>query len=194
MASPAPVKRSRWRWWLLLLLAWPAAELVSLTFLVDRIGGAAVGAIVLVTGILGVVVMAGARRRWRVVTASLRPAGPPDATSSVEGSLADVLQPGRLSDPALTFAAGFLLLLPGPIGDVVGVALLIPGVRALVAATVAVRVGRRFPQAASGLRTFRIRGSGTVVRGESWDQTPSEDGSPKQDPSPNPPPALPPGA
>jgi UPF0716 protein FxsA len=192
MSTPAPVKRSRWRWWLLLALSWPAAELIGLTILVDRFGPAAVAALVVVTGILGVVVMIGARRRWREVTASLRPGRSPMNSDGAEATLADILQPGRLSDPALTFVAGLLLLLPGPIGDVLGLALLVPGVRALVAATVAIRVGRRFPQASSGLRTFRIRSSGTIVRGESWDDPPASGPNPPE--AEEPPPALPPGA
>jgi UPF0716 protein FxsA len=190
MATPAPVKRSRWRWWLLLLLVWPAAELIALTLLVDRVGPAVASAVVLLTGVLGIVVMVGARRRWREVTAALRPGRTPQTSDAAEATLADVLQPGRLSDPALTWVAGLLLLLPGPIGDVVGLALLIPGVRALVAATVAIRVTKRFPQAASGLRTFRIRSSGTIVRGQSWDEPPRDDRPGPQDP----PTALPPGA
>lgn len=197
MTTPRATPRRR-RWWLLLFLAWPAAELISLAALVDRFGGAAVAALVLATAILGVLVMVGARRRWHDVTASLRPSRPPVDASGVEASgveasgvgasVADILEPGRLSDPALTVVAGLLLVLPGPIGDALGLVLLIPGVRALVAASVAVKVARHFPQAASGLRTFRIRSSGTIVTGETWND-PSSGG---QDGPQDPPPALPP--
>lgn len=177
--------RSRWRWWFLALLAWPALELVALTLLVDAIGPAYVWLWVVATGVLGVIVLIATRRRWRSVTSELRrsPTGTPPRAD--ETTLAGLLEPGRLSDPALSMFAGLLLLLPGPIGDLIGLALLIPGVRAIFAATVAVRVARRFPQAASGLRSFRIRSGGTIVRGEAF--------PPDDDPGPAPtPPALPP--
>jgi UPF0716 protein FxsA len=183
--------RSRWRWWFLALLAWPALELVALTLLVDAVGAAYVWLWVMATGVLGIIVIIAARRRWRTVTADLRRSTSGAQTVPDESTLVGLLEPGRLSDPALSLFAGVLLLLPGPIGDVVGLALLIPGVRALFAAKVAVRVGRRFPQAASGLRSFRIRSGGTIVYGETLAQ--EGPGRTPEDPNQEPP-ALPPPA
>lgn len=178
--------RSRVRWGLLVFLLWPVIEVVGLMVMSDVLGRTLTWIWILTSAALGVLVVLAARRRWRTVTTELRGTANPSGTPPDEAALASLLEPGRLSDPALSGLAGVLLIVPGPVSDVVGVALLIPGVRALFAANVATRLTRRFPDAAQGLRSFRLRTGGPTVPGDSG---PSED-----PPGPTPPTALPPSA
>ncbi len=78
----------------------------------------------------------------------------------------------ELTDGLLVAVGGLLILLPGFVSDVCGLALLLPPTRAFVRARLVSAAERRAP----GLRTARIRGSGPVVDGEVVDGEVVDDG------------------
>lgn len=68
----------------------------------------------------------------------------------------------ELTDGLLVAVGGVLLLVPGLVTDVAGLLLLVRPVRALVRR----RLVRAAEERAPGLRTARIRASGTIIDGE----------------------------
>ena len=99
---------------LLFFVAIPILELYVGSLVVDAVGFGPATLLLLAAVVLGVVVMRSAWRR--------RP---------------------RNTDSAILMAAGILLLLPGYVGDVVGLLLLLPPVRAMVRVWIGQRVARR---------------------------------------------------
>jgi UPF0716 protein FxsA len=83
---------------------------------------------------------------------------------------------GPMTDGGLLAAAGFLLLLPGFVSDVVGLALLVPPVRGVVRGA----LGRRFT-----VRTARVR------RGRRPDYLDVDESRRRSDQRPDPPELLP---
>lgn len=129
---------------LLLLLAAPLLELALLIKLAGMIGFWPTMLLIVVTAVAGVMVARaqgmGVMRRMMEGSAT----GRPPVVPVVEG--------------ALLFVAGGLLISPGPIGDALGLALLVPPLRALLASRIAQRMAL-----AGGIFTYE-------VRGEQWDE------------------------
>ena len=74
----------------------------------------------------------------------------------------------ELTDGLLVAAGGFLILLPGFVSDLVGLALLLPPSRRLIRSRLVSAAERQVP----GLRTARIREGGPVVEGSVLDPDP----------------------
>jgi UPF0716 protein FxsA len=103
---------------LLLLIAWPIAEIKVLILASQRIGGPTVLLLLAAAALLGSFLM---RRPGLGVAASMR------------RSWAQGVPPARgMFDALCLLAAGFLLLLPGFLSDGAAVLLLLPPVRALL--------------------------------------------------------------
>ncbi len=161
--------------WFLLLVVLPVLEIVSIIAMTSWIGGAATFALIIVTAVIGLLVMRHAGRSWW--TALQASVGRPDAQG--------VSTPARLPDGALAadrgllFLAGLLLAIPGFIGDVIGLLLVIPATRALVRVGVAGWFVRRFVAITGpgGATLWRLRRSpSSTVRVERVDETPPRDG------------------
>jgi UPF0716 protein FxsA len=104
------------KWLVLIVVAWPFAELVIFIAVAVAVGfGPAVG-LSLLTSVLGVLVLRyGGGAHIQRFRASLNQAGMSGLSTDAAGSF--------------TVVAGILLLLPGFIGDVLGLLLLIPMVQ-----------------------------------------------------------------
>ena len=117
------------------LLIWSVAEISAFVVVGGWIGLAGVLAVVLGTGVAGVMVL---RRQGVALAGAIR--GP--------GGMGAAGQAGLLALSAV------LLILPGLLSDVVGLVLLLPPVRALIAARIGARVvvsGTRGPGAAEDI-------------------------------------------
>lgn len=121
--------------WLLLLLAVTFAELVTVWQVGLRVGFWPTVALIVATGILGAALAKREGLRvWREWRAALE-----------QGKVPAV----GLVDGLLVLLGGVLLLAPGLLGDVVGVLLLVPPTRRLVATFVRARLEARFGQMAA---------------------------------------------
>jgi len=105
---------------LLILVALPLLELAVLIRVGQIIGVAATLAIVIGTAVLGFMMLR--RQGFTIVTR---------ARQAVASGIPPVLP---VAEGALVFFAGFLLILPGLIGDAIGLILLVPPVRRSIAA------------------------------------------------------------
>lgn len=113
---------------LLPFVLWPLGEIAAFAMVGDRIGAVNTVLLVVAAGALGLMIL---RRQGLAALATLKngdPAAPPPA--------------GRLLDALAVTLAGLLLLLPGFLSDVVGLALLVPGVRQGLGAWLAARIIR----------------------------------------------------
>lgn len=144
--------RGALRWVLLALVAVPLLELVVLVWVAHRIGGWTV-LLLLAAAVLGALVLKhGGPSTFRRVREAARAGRPPT---------------GELADAFLTVLGGVLLLVPGFVTDVVGLACLVPpfrwGARVLLVRLMARAVTR-------GTVSFRTA-HGRVVRGRVVDGT-----------------------
>jgi UPF0716 protein FxsA len=135
---------------LLLLILWPAAELLVAIKVAEAIGLLATLLALAITWPLGVrVLRAEGRsgwRRWRTAIAAGGPAG----NEAVHG--------------ALGVAGGALLIVPGFISDLVGLVLLAPPSRSLVRAGLVRNLRRRlFVRTAGGPRRYDVDSTATEV-------------------------------
>jgi UPF0716 protein FxsA len=141
-----------------LLVVVPAVEIASIVVMASWVGGALTFALIVVGAVVGALVMRHAGRAW---WAGLRnSAGVPDASGvATAPTLPDSKQ---LADRGLLFLGGLLIALPGFVGDILGVVLLVPFVRS----------GLRVAAAAWFLRRFsKVTGPGGFVVWEQRGQT-----------------------
>ena len=106
------------------LLIWSVAEISAFVVVGGWIGLLGVLALVLGTGVAGVMVL---RRQGVALAGALRGSGG--------------LQAGGLGQAGLLVLGAVLLVMPGLLTDVVGLALMVAPVRAIVAARIGVRAG-----------------------------------------------------
>ena len=132
---------------LLLFTLLPLADLILLVWIGRQVGVAPVLGLVVGTAVLGAVVA-----RWR----GLR------AWRSFRAELAAGRVPANeAADGLLVLSAATLLVMPGPIADVLGGLLLVPPVRAAARTWLLVRVGRKIEA--------RVRGFGRGTGGDVLD-------------------------
>lgn len=106
-----------------LALLWMLAEIAAFIVIGGAIGVLASLAVILLTAILGAAVLRRPRRM------------------SVQGAMADPARAiATMAGQAMALLAGVLLVLPGFLGDMAGLILLLPPVQALLAAAVARRM------------------------------------------------------
>ncbi len=128
----------------------PLAEIFLLGRLGMRLGAAPLLLLIAATGALGI---------WLI-----RRAGRPSLQTL--SRLPDDPDPARVArnwEQALLFVAGLLLLLPGPLSDLLGLALLWPQTRRRVARGLAASVARFIPAAPPDAATGRVV-EGEVIR------------------------------
>ncbi|MGN0062971.1 MAG: FxsA family protein [Nocardioides sp.] len=137
--------------WVLLLLVVPLLEIFVIAQVGSAIGVWWTLALLVVSGALGVWLVAReGRRAWR----SLR-------TAVQQG-----LTPAReLADGALVLIGGALLVFPGFVTDVLGLVLVLPFTRPLARGLLTAAIGRRFA-VIPDVRRPGPSGSGPVVRGD----------------------------
>lgn len=80
----------------------------------------------------------------------------------------------ELTDGVLVSVGGLFIMVPGFVSDLIGFAFLLPPTRALLRRRWVRAIERRSP----GLRTARMRGTGTVVDGEVVDDAPPKPADP----------------
>jgi UPF0716 protein FxsA len=149
---------------LLLLFALPVAELAVLIRLSQAIGVLDAIGLLLLTSLVGV---------WLTRRAGL------SAVRRIRRTQEAGRLPSReMTDGALGVAAGVLLVVPGFITDVLGVALFLPPVRAGVRA-LALRWFRRDGRVVRRGRTFQGDGGSAVVDVESWEEAPVSEPRPQ---------------
>lgn len=111
--------------WFFLLIVFPAVEIASIVLMTQWIGGTATFLWILAAFVLGAYVMRFSGRSW---WSGLRDAsGAPD----VAGVSTAPRKPdtAKLADQGLLFLAGLLIAIPGFVGDLLGLVLLLPFVR-----------------------------------------------------------------
>lgn len=149
-----------------LLVAVPLIDLALLIWLAPRIGAAWTFVLVFASMALGIVLSRQqGRRAWR----------------DLQQALTDGRTPGlELVSGALAMLGGFALITPGPITDVVGLVLLVPPLRALVARALHRRLSARAAHLGMdpGLVRARMDRSGTIEGEVVDDPTP-----PRSDPT-----------
>jgi UPF0716 protein FxsA len=107
-------------------VAYPLLELALLIRAGQALGFWPVLGLIVGTGLLGVAILR--RQGFKVI-------------EKVSAALDEGREPvAPLADSALLFAAGSLLISPGPIGDALGLLLLIPQLRRLIRHTISARV------------------------------------------------------
>lgn len=128
------------------LLLWPLAEIAGFILVGKAIGVWATLALVIGTGVLGALLMRrqGMRLLRRVSAESRRGRTPGQA----------------LIHGAMIVVAGILLLLPGFLTDIIGLALLIPAVRAFIWAQIGRRVVVTRSGSSAGFRYSNPRDAG----------------------------------
>jgi UPF0716 protein FxsA len=152
----------------LVLLVLPVVEIAVAVVVARWIGGAATLLLVLLGSVVGLWVL---RRAGLTAVREL-------------GRIRTGGAPGRdVGDAGLRFVAGALLLFPGLLTDAAGLLLLVPPVRAGVAAVLARRLRRRFEVAARRMTVHGEMVDGVTVT--SWVE---------DDPSPRPPGLIAPGS
>jgi len=115
--------------WLLLLLLFPLVDLALLVWIGVSFSGEAVIILVLASAMIGSLAVQRSGGHFR---------------ESLEAMVRDKEVGYRLMDHVAVLAAGVLLVLPGPVGDLIGLLLLIPIVRRLVMLGVARRIAKSF--------------------------------------------------
>ncbi len=157
--------------WFLLFVVFPVLEIASIIAMTSWIGGAATFTLLIVAAVLGLLIMRQAGRSWW--TGLQTAVGRPDAQG--------VSTPARAPDASLAadrgllFLAGLLLAIPGFVGDVIGLLLVLPFVRSLVRVAVAGWFIRRFVAITGpgGSTVWRSRRTAaTTVRVERVDDAP----------------------
>jgi len=129
------VVRGRFRWVLLSLLALAILEIVTFVVVAKVIGVAWTLLLVLVTTVLGVWLMRReGMRAWRRFRAAAQ-SGPPGQ---------------EVTDGAVGLGAAVLLVMPGFLTDLAGLALLVPPVRSMARAAMQRSAERRLSSAAAG--------------------------------------------
>lgn len=150
----------------ILLIGVPIAEIVTAVMVARWISWPLVVVWFAVALGLGIVVM---RRAGTKSVTSLRAAASlnPGEQPTEQEIVAPLLS---LADAALLFAAGALLAIPGFLSDLLGIFLLIPWGRRIVAGVGAVWAAKRVRRAASASNPPRGRSSSTVISGEVVDR------------------------
>lgn len=164
------------RWLLVVLLATPVLELVVLVWVAHRLGAWTV-LLLLASAVLGVLI--------------LRRGGPSTLRRVREATRAGRPPTRELADAFLTVLGGVLLVVPGFVTDVVGLACLVPpfrwGARALLLRVLSRAVSR-------GTVSFRTAGRpvvrGSVVDGGLVDDGVVRDGASKDGRHPDSPPVI----
>lgn len=153
----APVKQTRSRTALrivalVLLLALPFAEAWMLAFVAGQIGLWPTVGLVITTSALGLVLLVTqGQRSWRALVAALR----------------DGRMPSReLADTTLVLIGGIVLLLPGLLTDVFGLALLLPPTRILIRRLLGTMLARH---------VTRDRNESGIISGEAEPATDAND-------------------
>jgi UPF0716 protein FxsA len=181
--------------WVLLvvLVAWPIAEVACAALVADHLGWGSTLLLLLALSVVGIIVLRAASRRTRrgMARGMARLDDPgPDATSTLAASRAAA----AAADTSLLFVAGILLLVPGFVTGLLGLVLLIPPVRTVLIAVLGGWFGRRVRrnEAVSGVFTrIVVWGGGDVVPGQVVrPDDPPGPGGPADPPGP----ALPPGS
>jgi UPF0716 protein FxsA len=147
-----------------IVVALLAAETLATVLFAQAVGVLWAFAWFFVSFVLGIVVVRRAgSRAW---SALRRSAGATDvpARNDVPGST------------VLLFLAGVLLCVPGVLTDLVGLLLLLPPVRALVALWAARSAGKRLSGFRSVVTTVRLADGSTVIAGEVVDEPGTEQG------------------
>ena len=118
----------------------PAIEIASIVLMTSWVGGALTFTLIVLGAVVGALVMRYAGRSW---WAGLRAsAGVPDAAGvSTAPALPDARQ---FADRGLLFLGGLLIALPGFVGDIIGLLLLLPFVRSGLRVVAAAWFLRRF--------------------------------------------------
>jgi UPF0716 protein FxsA len=137
---------------MLLLIVVPLVELVLVLTLADVMGFTATLAIVIVTGLLGAWLLR--RQGWRTLTRIRTELG------------GGRLPPNEILDGVLILMAGALLLTPGVLTDLAGIALLIPWTRAVFRGWLIQYVSRRWRLRTAGTPHTEIIDSYVVSRDE----------------------------
>ncbi len=123
-----------------LLVLVPAVEIASIILMTSWVGGAATFTLIVVGAVLGFIVMRQAGRSWwaglRVAAGGVDARGVSSPVQAPDGAVA--------ADRGLLFLAGLLIAIPGFVGDIFGLLLLVPPVRSLLRVAVAAWFVRRF--------------------------------------------------
>ncbi len=128
---------------LVLLILWPVAEIYVVIQVADAIGALLTAALLIAS--------------WPAGSWALRSQGRA-AWARLRGELSARRPPGHaVVNGALVLIGGVLLIIPGFIGDVVGIALLLPPTRAVVRRVATRRLARRL-QRRAGRSRGRARG------------------------------------
>jgi UPF0716 protein FxsA len=124
----------------ILLVVVPAIEIASIVLMTSWVGGALTFTLIVIGALVGALVMRYAGRSWwEGLRAS---AGVPDAAGvSTPPALPDARQ---FADRGLLFLGGLLIALPGFVGDIIGLLLLLPFVRSGLRVVAAAWFLRRF--------------------------------------------------
>lgn len=126
--------------WFFLLIVFPAVEIASMVVMAQWIGAAATFLWILAAFVLGAYVMRYAGRSW---WSGLRDAaGAPDAAGVAPAPRKP--DTARMADQGLLFLAGLLIAIPGFVGDLLGLLLLLPFVRRLLRVAAAAWFMKRF--------------------------------------------------
>ncbi|TQK43259.1 UPF0716 protein FxsA [Streptomyces sp. SLBN-118] len=172
--SPTPTapRRSRARTFVPLgIAAWVVLEVWLLTLVASEVGGLTVLALLVGGAVLGgVVIKRAGRRAFRNLTETLQQQqqGQGPAASAGNGAGTGTGSTGN----GFLMLGGLLLMLPGLISDVVGLALLVPPVRSMLGRFTQRSLERRMRAASPGslgdaFQQARIhRPDGKVVQGE----------------------------
>jgi UPF0716 protein FxsA len=143
----------------LLFIAIPIAELAVIIQIGEWLGLWPTLLLLLADAVLGSLLLrAQGRAAWRRFSGTLA-AGRPPAREIVDG--------------ALILVGGALLLTPGFITDVVGLAFLVPPTRALIRRFVVARIGKRMVVSMTGRMTTRPTTRNYDVEGTAVDVDPS---------------------
>jgi UPF0716 protein FxsA len=142
----------------ILFVVVPAVEIASIVLMTSWVGGALTFTLIVIGALVGALVMRYAGRSW---WAGLRAsAGVPDASGvATAPALPDARQ---FADRGLLFLGGLLIALPGFVGDVIGLLLLLPFVRSGLRVVAAAWFLRRFTSVTGpgGFVVWRQQGGG----------------------------------
>jgi len=151
--------------WFWLALAVPVIEVFSIAGVAQIVGGGITMILIVMAMAMGLLVIRAGVRRLRVAASASDGA----RTSPSAADRSRRVDPITWTEPLVMIAAGVLLVIPGFVGDVVALALLIPGIRLLLLGLIGTRLARRFPSANVTLTRLRLGGGGPVIRGETSD-------------------------
>lgn len=150
-----PQRTRSWgfRIWLAALVAWPVLELWAMWFVVGQIGFWWTLLVMLATALLGGWLMVREGKKSRAALTELRASGRRPE--------------GHLLDAVLILIGGILLLLPGFIGDIVGLLAILPWTRPFVRRAASAVIDSRLR--ARGIDVTRLRVTAerdTIIPGE----------------------------